>query len=572
MFVYVGRERLITGCVLFVLLGTSGCTMQHKFVYNTGAGAVNHIVHMGQSLGAGEQSLPVITDTATGFGNLRFAMGTHTWTANKYPDKPELRDVEGFSFVPLTAVQRNAEGETIANGMCDHLTETARKLYAKELRFLFSYAGQGGRYLRELDKRHDDAKDPRAGNRRSGGGYYNTSVDDVRRAKRTADSLQMEYAVFAITWMQGEANGTRKVNRWDSALIIHEAISVYKEDLIRLKNDFQKDIRFITDQKRAIPFFTYQTAGNLAGIAQIEACDEEKDMFMVSPTYMLPNAENSYYFSKDKLVHGDGIHLTADGERWLGEQFGKVMRKVVIERKKWQPLRPLNAWYNSDESVVFIRFHVPEPPIMIDTTFLPRQEESLGFIIYGDKTERCTIKKVEVAEKDLLKISLSTPANGVTPSLVSYGFLSKVADISQPVKAVRSGVKGKDGHDMIEIIFEGSILNEVAVLSNEGVFYLNNIVKDNKDFTNLIIREIFVDPEGNTVFRGELDDLENGINFQAGQRCYTSRRFSYGNIRDSDQEKSTFVFKDLSYGLRKGQSYPLYNWCIAFQNLQIEAK
>ncbi len=567
---FTEKRKCITGCILFIMLVVCSCTGPRKFSYNTGADTINHIVHMGQSLGAGEQSLPVVTDTATGYGNFRFAMGTHTWTANKHPDKPELRDAAGFSFVPLTAVQRGAEGETIASGLCDHLTETTRKLHTKELHFLFSYAGQGGRYLRELDKLHDDAKDPRAGNRRSGGGYYSTSMDDVKRAKRTADSLRMRYSVFAVTWMQGEANAAGKMNRWDSALTLSQAIETYKEDLVRLKNDYQKDIRFITGQKKAIPFFTYQTAGNLAGMAQIEACDEQKDMFMVGPTYMLPNAENSHYFSRDKLVHGDGIHLTADGERWLGELFGKVMRKVVIEGKNWQPLRPVKAWYKKAEHAVFIRFHVPEPPVVIDTGFLPKQEESLGFSIYNDKSGKYVIRKVEVVEKDLLKISLAAPADGAAPSLVSYGLLSKAADISQPVKAVRYGVKGKDGHESIEIIFEGNILNEVAILGNEGVFYLNNLIKDNENFTNLIIRETFLDGKGNTVFRGEADDLRNNINFLPGQRCYTSRRFSYGNIRDADQEKSTFCFKDAMYGKRRGEPYPLYNWCIAFDNLKIE--
>src|SRR5690606_9114175 len=143
---------------------------------------IYHIIHMGQSLGAGEQSLPIVTDKPTGFGNYRFTMGTHTWNNNYHPGSPELRSNNNFLFVPLTALQRGGEGETIANGMCDQLSETTAELL-KNSQFLFSFAGQGGRYLRELDKRHDDANDIRAGKRQSGGGYYKTSVDDIKRAK-----------------------------------------------------------------------------------------------------------------------------------------------------------------------------------------------------------------------------------------------------------------------------------------------------------------------------------------------------------------------------------------------------
>lgn len=531
--------------------------------------AINHIVHMGQSLGAGEQSLPIVTDAPTGFNNLRFSLGTHTWANNYHPARPELRKVSDFQFVPLTAVQRGGEGETIANGLCDHLSQTIGGQGSKNFQFLFSYAGQGGRYLRELNKRHDDAKDDRAETRRSEGGYYKTSIDDVRRAKKTADSMKLSYAVFGITWMQGEANGTRKLNRWDSIHTPGESMAIYKSDLIQLKNDYQKDIKAITLQKQHIPFFTYQTAGNLAGMAQWQACQQEKDMFMVGATYMLPNAENGHYMSRGQMVHGDGIHLTADAERWLGEQFGKVMRKVVVEGKDWKPLYPLTASYKENEQAVIVKFHVPEPPLVMDTDFLPAQDKGLGFEVYDDKNRRYTIEKVECMEDAVVKIALEDALPVGSTLFLRYGMLSKAADISRPVKVVRQNVAGKDGHPSIDIVFEGNILQEVSILSNEGVFYLNNQVKDQADFTNLIIRETFLDKNGNTVLRGEVKDLRNQVSFQAGQQCYTARRFSYGNLRDSDSEKSTFQFKDTGYGRRQGMSYPLYNWCIAFQDLKV---
>lgn len=567
------KKTFILIQLIVISIGLINCSVQRSVGLKGSAFSdINHIVHMGQSLGAGEQSLPIITESNTNFGNLKFAMGTHTWTYNKYPDQPHLRTRGNFRFIPLTAQRRGGEGETIANGMCDHLTETIKLQSNKDVRFLFSYAGQGGRYLRELDKLHDDAKDPRSGVRQSKGGYYKTSIDDVRQAKRTADSLKLSYSVFAITWMQGERNGTMKVNEWDTVRTAKEAISIYKNDLIRLKNDYHSDIKKITGQKKRIPFFTYQTAGVIAATAQLSAADQDEDMFMIAPTYMLPNAENSRYNNGNKLVHGGGIHLTADGERWLGELFGKIMRKVVVEKQDWQPLRPIKAWYQESERSVFIKFHVPSPPLVIDTVFLPSQGKNLGFDIYDESNRSYKIEKVGIVDHDMVKITLTDVLKSDALVFARYALASFVAEVSQPIKAINSNSVGDDGHKSIEIVFEGDIQNEFSVLKNEGVFYLSNRSVNNESFTNLVIRRTFLDKNGNTVLSGEIDDLRNNVSFQIGQKCFVSRIYAFGNIHDSDQEKSTFTFKDDSYGTRYGQSYPLYNWSVSFQDFKIETK
>ncbi len=530
---------------------------------------LTHIIHMGQSLGAGEQSLPIITDSATGFGNLKFLIGTHTWSNSNYPDRPELRKSDLFSFVPLTAQRRGGEGETIANGMADHLSQTIKKDKFSNINFLFSYAGQGGRYLRELDKIHDDAKDPRSGVRQSKGGYYKTSIDDVIRAKKTANGMGLPYSVFAISWMQGEANGTLRINRWDSIRNREEALGIYKTDLINLKNDYQKDIKNITGQLNSIPFFTYQTAGNFAGIAQLQACDQEKGMYMVGPTYMLPNAENSHFENGNKVLHGDGIHLTADGERWLGEQFGKVMRKVIIEKKRWQPLRPVKSWYDPSKMTVIVKFHIPNPPLNLDTTWLPKQGNGFGFVVYDKANKVYEIQKVLILGSDMVSISLVHPIAKGTELFIKYAQASFVSEVSRRIIDLRKSGKNNHGHENIEVVFPGDIQKEFTILNNEGVFYLSNRVVNDSAFTNLIVRKVNLDIKGNTVLTGEIDELRSNKNFMIGQSSFISRRFSFGNVRDSDNEKAVFSFKDTSYGDRVGQSYPLYNWCVAFFDFPI---
>jgi hypothetical protein len=525
---------------------------------------VAHIIHMGQSLGVGMQSLPLITTTDTGHGNLRFALGVQTWT-NTVP--PSGRPPAQFEIVPLTAnigVMATDQGETIANGMADHLKETLVGRYAPAKTssalpaFLVSCAGDGGRYIRELDKRHDDAKDSRAGARQSNGGYYATSIDDVIRAQAYADALGLDYSVAAVTWMQGEANNDCCVNRWDAALSQADAIATYQADLVNLVSDYNADIRAITGQTNPIPFFTYQTLGPVSSVAQLQAAIAERNIYMVGPTYQLPTAINSQY--DPGHVHGASIHISADGERWLGEQFGKVIRRVCSENQDWSPLRPLSSWIDSGRTHVYIRFHVPAGSLVLDTDFFPAQGTNKGFYVVGS-SGNATISAVDVATPDTVCITLAT----ALPSGAAYARYAQstyVADVSKTVLAVRTGAAYANGEASTEVVFAGDIRSEFAKLANEGVFNLQQV----SPLTNLPIRDVSLDGDGNTVCRGETRELRLAVNFSSGATCQVYRYYPFGNLRDGDNELSTFQF---AAGLRAGQSYPLWNWCIQFDNFTI---
>ena len=526
---------------------------------------VNHIIHMGQSLAAGEQSLPIISTNESIYGNLMFKIGTHTWNNSYFPDQPELRNDSLFEFVKLKAVKRFEEGETIANGVSDHFTKGLNSEY----KLLFSYSGQGGRYLRELDKIHDDAKDTRAGSRQSKGGYYKTSVNDILRAKNLSEQKNLSYRVLAITWMQGEANGQLTLNRWDKSLNREEFLNNYSNDLIQLKNDLQNDISEIVGQKSTTPFFTYQT-GSIAGVAQSIAAKKDNDIYLVGPTYMLPNAENSNFLYNDMVRHGDGIHLTADGERWLGEQFGKVIKRVLIDDEDWKPLQPNNAIL-LDSLTVKLTFDVPKPPLVIDSLFLPKQGENYGFRINNTDNIPLILNSVyQDSENSIILKSSSAIKDNFT---ISYGTRPFVKDLDshKVLEFKRIGLNSHN-HEEVKIILSGNCLldPDVSKLLEEGVFYLNTRVQNNiEDFSNLIIRKVFLNEEGNTAFIGEIKDLYKEKEFKIGQYCYLDRRYSFGNLRDSDDEKSIYKFSDSTYGKRFGMNYPLWNWCIMFEKFPI---
>ena len=122
---------------------------------------------MGQSLCDGSESLPIVTTNDSGWGNYRFERGVRTWIYGNHVAMPEDRRDEQFTFVPLTAAKNGGLGETIANGLADHLkaasSDSDRNKLSRQIEaphFLTAYAGQGGRFIDELSI-VDQSTDPR---------------------------------------------------------------------------------------------------------------------------------------------------------------------------------------------------------------------------------------------------------------------------------------------------------------------------------------------------------------------------------------------------------------------------
>src|SRR3954447_24868978 len=72
---------------------------------------------------------------------------------------------------------------------------------------------------------------------------------------------------------------------------------------------------------------------------------------LVGPKYHLPYA-------------ADGLHLTNDGYRHMGEDYAKVYRQVILRGMKWEPLRPRTI--TRDGATITVKFFVPVPPLKLD--------------------------------------------------------------------------------------------------------------------------------------------------------------------------------------------------------------
>jgi hypothetical protein len=530
---------------------------------------------MGQSLCEGAESLPVVTSTDSGWGNLMFNCGVRTWTARQHCMEPEKRPDDQFTFIPLTATNSSGLGETIANGLADHLRSrlitTDHRSVHQDPQFLVTYAGQGGRLIDELSiiDQSNDARTPE--NRQHGGGYYNTSLDDARRAQDQAESMGKSFEIVALIWMQGEANGgpTGGINpsRWDQELKQPGGQEWYRDRLIDYQEQWSQDLQLITGQSDDIPMFTYQTQGP-AGEAQLMAADRDANITMVGPHYMIPSAMNSRFAHR----YGDPIHMSADGERWYGEQVAKVVSRALIEGEVWQPLRPRKAWIGSDRTDVWVEFEVPRPPLILDQTFLPREQYPMddGFhSLYGFQirdAERLVlgITAIEIESPTLMRIQLAAPVKADARYTLSYG-LPYAGQIGKIV-GIRTGVSVAD-QETTELIIDGNIRRRLTPLITEGAFHVSNMLSGDA-FAQAPIRDVN-EVDGITVLRFENRELRNNTAFTIGQTLTALRPFSYGNLRDSDPEQAIYRFGDSGYGTRAGQPYPLWNWCVLFNQFPI---
>ncbi|MBL9155665.1 MAG: phosphate ABC transporter substrate-binding protein [Verrucomicrobiales bacterium] len=465
-------------------------------------------------------------------------------------------------------------GETVANGLADHLQAAfARKEKRPDKTttrpFLVAFAGQGGRQIQELSPA-DLSTDPRTPeSRRHGGGYYRTSLDDARRAVVVAEKLGMKFRVEALYWMQGEGNGgpTGGIvpTRWDAEIPRPAGLEWYRDQLITYRKQWSADLAAITGQTGEIPMFTYQTLGP-AGEAQLLAADADEAIHLVGPHYAVPSALNS---RRPDGRAGDAIHLSADGERWWGEQVGKVMHRVLHRGDKWEPLRPQRARLDETRTSVLIDFLVPRPPLVIDTTFLPRQEMAVkdgfsslaGFQVRDRSGATVTLLDLVVDGPERVRIRLAKALSAGERWTVSYGHPATFA--LGTIAAIRPGPE-IDGRVSEEIILTNDHSGMLRPLLDEGAFFVTG-TSDAKPL-RAAIREVAVE-NGVTVLRYDPVTLRDGLPFAQGLAITAQRSFSYGNLRDSDPEPAVFTFADTRYGTRAGQPYPLWNWCILFSNL-----
>ena len=202
--------------------------------------------------------------------------------------------------------------------------------------------------------------------------------------KVSAVAAGQEHIVPAVMHLQGEGN------------LGSSTKTAFKTATKTYLDNIAASVRTATEQDFDPVFFTYQTlqTANRQRVAQaqLEMMQEDQNIILVAPHY---------------AVTDKGLHLDANGYRWLGCYFGKAMRRVFVDGVRWKPLHPIFAKRTGAEVVV--GFHVPAPPLTFrdyysETT--PKNLTNKGFAAYLASGDQISITNVELNGSCSIKINL----------------------------------------------------------------------------------------------------------------------------------------------------------------------
>jgi hypothetical protein len=123
----------------------------------------------------------------------------------------------------------------------------------------------------------------------------------------------------------------------------------------------------------------------------------------------------------------------------MGEDYAKVYRRVVLERRRWEPVRPLSI--QRDGAVVTVRFSVPSPPLVLDDEAVSNPGD-FGFEV-ADGNARLRIVDVEVTGPDLVRITLSAAPTSENRRL-RYAFRGRAGAPAGPTSGPRGNLRDSD--------------------------------------------------------------------------------------------------------------------------------
>lgn len=361
-----------------------------------------HLIMYGQSLSVGAQSYPLLSvENVPG----NYMLGEHIWINYWNSDKSRINPLLG------KLAKQNSVGDTDLYPFTRAGTITAEcPLYGvvnhlqKKIggRFIATSCGTGGRSIEELSK---ESEVP-------GRRHY---VSDFQNALTNA-ALAVQYdkstiSCPAIFFMQGENNYENKGSGLISGSKSTSDKVEYKMLLITLKNNMQKDIIATYGQTEKPVFITYQTGcqyGKIKelpiGMAQLEASNEEDDIICAGPVYPMPDR---------------GGHLDPNGYRWYGEMMAKVYYRTQILGEEFKPLQPEKIMRTTNPKQIKIRFHVPVPPLVLDTWTTGAKFKDYGFEVYKDGIKQ-SLSKVET-EGDWVVLTAQRDLSGGRLEIIYAG-------------------------------------------------------------------------------------------------------------------------------------------------------
>ena len=216
-------------------------------------------------------------------------------------------------------------------------------------------------------------------------------------------------------------------------------------------SNLNHDIKEITGQSKDIVFMTYQMAsvnavanpGTHIALAQLQI---SLDKGLAPVDYVIDSVPAGYLKAGVELMNRDNIHLgavlypldasspgnlhaTNNSYLAIGTQFGIQAKRCIADEN---PIEPIYTIYTNIESrldgkyIVTVKFHVPSPPLVLDTSGVECQNsrgyvEKYGFSILNSSNVEI-IENVYLRRGEELILICSQNPSGLTLTYAKDGW------------------------------------------------------------------------------------------------------------------------------------------------------
>ncbi len=384
-------NRLLSVSAALLVTSASAAEMDGKVIVSRDW---NGIIGTGQSLAVGGR--PVLT-TNQPYVNLKLSTGQLTWPVD--PNDTNL------ALVPLvepagriaprypSSWPENLYGETPHTAMANEISALVRSNLNRDYVTIHSAVGESGQGMSVIKK----GAVPKGIN----GHAYEASLIETRAITRLAKAAGKTYGVGAIVLIHGESDAGN---------------TNYEGEMLQLWQDYNADLRSITGQSGDILMIVSQHHSYADRSASTLA---EWRIGVDHPASIVCSGPKYQYHSVE------GVHLTSEGYRQLGEKIGEVYYERVVLGKNWQPLQPTSVEHQGTN--ITIHFHVPVPPLVWDTGLAaphPSVEEwknGKGFEATGASGEKVMIASATISGDAVVIQCASDPGRDARVGYATVG-------------------------------------------------------------------------------------------------------------------------------------------------------
>jgi hypothetical protein len=397
------------------------------------------VIGSGQSLSVGTTPANLTTQP---YNNLMLSLGSAK-VPNAGPDGGVLPGIDpwdptinGLTMVPLVEPVRaletaypspypgNIYGETPHAALANEITQQVKAATSSaDYVTVHTIVGESGQGIPALIK-----QTPNTG---SIGRAYAASLFEVGAINLQAKAASKKYGVGVIVMTHGETDCSN---------------TTYGDSLVQLLSDYNTDIAAVTGQSYKVPMYLSQQHGCPGAPACTKesnlrptANDFEWQLGVQHPGQFVCTGPKYQYPAHSD---GDGIHLNVTGYELLGEKTAEIYYQRAVLGKDWQPLMPIKVTRTSS-TVVTVQFHVPNPPLVWDTSFnapnITAFKNGKGFELYtsNDSSGYITISSVAISGDSVqITASAALPTTGLN---VGYALVNQGKQSTNHSKAVRWG-------------------------------------------------------------------------------------------------------------------------------------